>query len=535
MPFSWSDLAGIVTRPPQAQYADFSGLPDAVFKARQLADHEQAMAAQEEQAKAALLQKMAQAQASEMGRHERAMMRGQSAADKLAFERERLAQQQGTQQQELFRKAQADLENAVRMGDPQAIDIARQHLQQLGFEVSGGAATPSLAQPGSSSALTGRPELVPPPQAKAFAGPPATAGVPKPPVNTSALDAAAQSQGQPIHQGLPPQPPQTSPSPVNDQMNAAKQRTLPGAPPQAPPQPPPTPGIQPNSPQPIVVRKDAKELLRLGAPGVDQGRSDEYFKPLLEEAKTAEEKRAARIAQHTARVVTEREGIEKGREAGTRAYQFELNRLRKGGAGGGGSGAAPNFGGTGMSKSEYQVSEKDDQTARHIIDKTMQEGHITKLADSETAFQQMLGNLSAGSNLGNLGALKSFIKTTDDRISDADFRLAAGTGGAWNQLHQKLQYYLSLPDTTQMTPEFLAEIKNTANAGLGALTQRKKELAGRLSTRLAGAQDLSPKARERWSKSAPTEFGLDSEQPQQAAPNAGGQGSLYERLKLRGR
>ena len=39
MPFSWSDLAGIVTRPPQAQYADFSGLPETVLKTRQLADH----------------------------------------------------------------------------------------------------------------------------------------------------------------------------------------------------------------------------------------------------------------------------------------------------------------------------------------------------------------------------------------------------------------------------------------------------------------------------------------------------------------
>lgn len=530
MPLTWADLAGIVTRPPQAQYADMSIVPETVLKMRQM---EQQQAAQEQQAQlaeAALRQRAAQAAMNEAGRGQRALLRNQQAGDKLSFERDRLAQTQGNHAQELFTKARSDFENAVRQGDPVAIDIAKQHLQQLGYDVSGGASNAPMGPSMSSSALTG---AIPAPQARAFAGPPATAGIGRPPVDTGALDAAAQKQGQPVNQGLPKPPPQTSPSPVNDQINAAKQMSLPGAPPQAPPRPAPAPVQLQESqgPDPYVLRKGTKELLRLGAPGVDQGAAGGYFDSLLNEARSPEEKRAARIAKRTAQLVTEREGIDKGREAGTKAYQFELNRLRKNGTGGVGSGGAGNYGGTGMSKAEYTVSEKDDATARHIVDKTMSEQHVQKLADSETAFQQMLGNLSAGSNLGNLGALKSFIKTTDDRISDADFRLAAGTGGAWNTLHQKLQYYLSLPDTTQMTPEFLAEIKATANAGLGAINSRKRDMAKRLSTRLAGAPDLSPKSREKWSKAAPSEFGIDDNQSQ---PSSTPSGSLYERLKLTG-
>lgn len=542
MPFSWSDLAGVVTRPPAPVYADYSGAADTILRTNQLIAHQQAAEMQAAQQAQALQQRAAQAAAAEQGRRERAMLRAQQSDAKLALERERMQMGHSDKEGELFRAAQVALEEAVRRGDPVAIDIAQQHLRQLGYDVSGGSqAAPIPTGTGPvSSALTGRPELIPQPQAQAFAGPPATSGVPKREVNLGALDAAAKTQGRPINQGLPSAPHQTSPSPVNDKMNASKQQAQVAAqPPALPPQAPQAPPVQagpPPGPQPIIVRKDTKELLRLGAPGVDQTGADEYFKPLLEGATSAEERRAARIAQQTAREVAAREGIEKAREAGTKAYQFELNRLRKGFGASGGVGGAPDYGGTGMSKAEYTVSEKDNAQARHIVDKSLQEAHVTKLADSQMAFQQMLGNLSANSNLGNLGALKSYIKTTDDRISDADFRLAAGTGGAWNTIHQKLQYYLSLPDTTQMTPEFLKEIRATAQAGLGALNSRKKEIAGQLSRRLAGAEDLSPSARQRWSKSAWSEVGADEPSGGSGGGSgASGQGSLYDRLRLTGK
>jgi len=482
MPLTWADLAGIVTRPPQAQYADFSGLPDTVAKMRQLDQHDAQLAQQEQQAQAAIAQRAAQAQAAEAGRRERAIMRGQQATDKLSLERDKMAQAQGLREQEQFVKMRAEFEDAVRRGDPVAIDIAKQHLQGIGVTVSGGASGSTSL---SHGALTGSiPSSVPAPQARAFAGPPATAGIAKPPVDIGALDAAAKSQGQAINQGLPQPPAQTSPSPVNDQINAAKQRSLPGGPPQAPtPQPAatkPAPGPQsppgPPTPDPYVLRKGNTELLRLGAPGVDQDAASNYFKGLLDEARSPEEKRAARIAQHTAQLVTQKEGIDKGREAGDRRYQFELNRLRKGGVGGGtGGGSAPNFGGTGMSKQELAVDEKDAAEYHKQHTELSQRYKLPELGtlDHSLAAVEAAGREKNGTaqlaavtkalrGMGNVGAM-----------SDKDLDRIMNSSGVWNNLKNIINRAAS----GELPPELVTQTVEMAKQQRAAIREHRKAAA----------------------------------------------------------
>jgi hypothetical protein len=549
MPITLAELAGIISKPPPQQFADYSGFPETVLKVRQLNDQRAAHQGQLDQAAEHARLQAASAAAAERGRGARASMRGDQANAKLQLERDRMAQGRGDKDLELFRAYQAALEQANRTGDPEAINLAQQHLRQLGYTVGGGQLAPIAPEPQAApQPAAPAPQIGPP---AALSGrPAATAGVPKRPVNTEELDKYnpryGEDRGGPPNQGMPAPPPEAQAKPADDAMSAAAQADFvkkhppkPQAAPQAPPAAQATPQLAPRGPlgpSPITVSKGGKQLLSLPPGGSDQGAVDSYFTPLLEAAKSPEEKRAARIAAQTARAVGSREGVEKGREAGTKAYQFELNRMKKGGAGGGAGGAAPDYGGTGMSKAEYTVAEKDNAQGRHIVDKTLQEAHVTKLADGEMAFQQMLGNLKAGTNLGNLGALKSYIKTTDDRISDPDFRLAAGTGGAWNELHQKLQYYLLLPDTTQMTPEFLAEIKATGGVGLSALRSRKAEIAKHLKSRLEHATDLSPQSRKRWGENAWAEVGAEPESESPAPTQGGsGQGSLYERLRLQGK
>lgn len=272
----------------------------------------------------------------------------------------------------------------------------------------------------------------------------------------------------------------------------------PAAPPAAAPQPgtpasaSPPPAGPPPAPAPgkFTVSRVGKDIMSLSR-GIGPAPSIEAdFAPLVQNARTPEEKRAATIALETAKAVSAKEGLEKGRLAGKQAYDFELNNGRKTRIGTGRGVGEGGYGGTGLDKATLGVRGDTDAAYRHIFDKTVTAGQLSRLNQGSQALSQLNSVAGAGTATGDIMAIKSAIKLTDDRISDSDFRVMAGSGGFWSEMSTKLKKFAIDADAGRVDARYMQDLRRTANAAAAALKNRRQELADEVANQMLSAPEF---------------------------------------------
>lgn len=241
------------------------------------------------------------------------------------------------------------------------------------------------------------------------------------------------------------------PSPPNSPQAQAP-NSPPAAPPPAPPPAPPQ--------QRFTVSRGGKDIMSLNR-GIGPTPSIEAdFAPLIANARTPDEQRAAKIALETAKAVAQKEGIEKGRLAGKQAYDFELNNARKTRIGTGKGIGEEGFGGTGLSKAEYGVSEDQGDHFQAVVNDIKTRYQLPKMHAALRAVGGMKAQLSTANGVADRNAVRQWIRTTDDRISDSDFKSTMQGGGAWEQLNTLLKQYT---DSGRLSPGYLKQLRDAAS------------------------------------------------------------------------
>lgn len=263
------------------------------------------------------------------------------------------------------------------------------------------------------------------------------------------------------------------PEPPQAQQQAAAPPATPG-PAQAAPAPAQPPAPPAMAPQRFTVSRGGKDIMSLNR-GIGPGPSIEAdFAPLLQNARTPEEKRAAQIAMQTATAVAQKEGLEKGRLAGKQAYDFELNNGRKTRIGTGKGVGEAGFGGTGLSKNEYEVGEDQGAHFQAVVNDVKTRYQLPKMNAALRSVGGMKAQLSTANGVADRNAVRQWIRTTDDRISDSDFKSTMQGGGAWNQLKSLLGQYT---DEGRLSPGYLKQLRDAASKMEAEINEQRSRAA----------------------------------------------------------
>lgn len=445
--------------------------------------------------------------------------------DEISYWRQRLQMLQGTQVREEGAQNQGPLATVNQDGQQspeqaQALKPQTERQGQLSSELNGPRITPPAAAPGEPvdvpTPLTGEEQQLSADWQKSLEpGPPPAKWLEDEMLQRGEgqlQESSAGNQGAGFSKSLTPRiapdPTELAEGPqkpfepyVKGGGEGAPEPYIPEPPQPAAPQAPPAqpqgaqsaPAAPPppaTAPQKFTVSRGGKDIMSLNR-GIGPGPSIEAdFAPLVANARTPEEKRAAQIALQTATAVAQKEGLEKGRLAGKQAYDFELNNGRKTRIGTGKGVGEEGYGGTGLGKAELGVRSDTDSAYRHIFDKTVTAGQLSKLNQSAQALNQLTSTAAAGTATGDVMALKSAIKMTDDRISDGDFRVMSGAGGFWSEMSTKLKKFALDADAGRIDARYMLDLKKTAAAAASALSSRRQELADEVANQMLSAPEF---------------------------------------------
>ncbi len=248
------------------------------------------------------------------------------------------------------------------------------------------------------------------------------------------------------------------------------------------------------TPQPaqggLRVLQGGKPVLELGAADApNQVRTT--LQSLTANARTPEEKRSAQVAMDVALGAVQRLGVKEAIDLGLKTYEREQNNNRKTRIGTGKGVGEAGYGGTGLSKAALGVKGDADAAFRHIYDKSLQVGQMAKLNQGFQALNQLQSTAAAGTSTGDVMALKSAIKLTDERISDADFRVMAGAGGVWSTLSSKLKQFAVDADAGRIDARYMEDLKKTASAAVAALNARREQIANEVANEMLVAPEFA--------------------------------------------
>jgi len=326
-----------------------------------------------------------------------------------------------------------------------------------------------------------------PPQAPLPQAPPAgprPAPMPQGPPAPMAGPAAPMPQGPPSPMAGQPVPmPPGPPAPMGGQPKEL---------PEGPPGPQPLgltgpAGMVNSAPAPLQILDRHGNVVgqfnMLAAEARIRGRLNEAFAPLEQHAgNDPERKRAAALAKDTATslavqgTVSVKDAIERGNALYDKAVaNSTAARVARGGRddapadpGGGGS-IASIFGSEGLPTEKRWIYTMAAQERHKLagLKKTKDLGdHLKTLGTLQVSAAQNTG-------VGDLGAVRQMVLLTDQRISDADLRLALESGGQFNVLHAKLKSWV---DGGKLPEGYMDQVRAYVGAQKSGLMRLQADL-----------------------------------------------------------
>ena len=143
-------------------------------------------------------------------------------------------------------------------------------------------------------------------------------------------------------------------------------------------------------------------------------------------------------------------------------------RAKRGGTGGAG---AP----SGLpSKTERAMDLQDESFVKDIRNNVQSVQALKAMNEAEQAANKLEASVNLKTGVADMNAIKQMIRTTEDRISDADMRIALQSGGVWSQL-QALGGYVA--DGGRKDQEFMRQVADVARAMRSVVRQKKQEQA----------------------------------------------------------
>lgn len=137
-----------------------------------------------------------------------------------------------------------------------------------------------------------------------------------------------------------------------------------------------------------------------------------------------------------------------------------------------------------LSKVERAMSNEDERFVKGERDNIQNTIGFRKLNEAEQAATQLESSVNLKSGVADLQAIKMMIKTTEDRISDSDFRYAQGAGGLMSQLSNLFGY---VAQGGKRDEEYMRQVADLARAMRATIRRQKLEGAARLRQNVASS------------------------------------------------
>lgn len=207
----------------------------------------------------------------------------------------------------------------------------------------------------------------------------------------------------------------------------------------------------------------------------------EGMQSILESANTPEEKRAAQAALGLA---TSMAGsgftVKDATTLGIKQYM--------GAVGEAGKGDRAQIVATGRAQAQDLLVQKATEADfNKATQQTAKDYGLSKLTEAETDVKGALSALDANNGLGDMGALKKYIRSMDNRITDTDYRVAANSSGILNRI-------IGLPDKWfegQLDPETRKNLRSILEKSAQDIQKRRQEAAEVAARRISEAPPYS--------------------------------------------
>lgn len=249
-------------------------------------------------------------------------------------------------------------------------------------------------------------------------------------------------------------------------------------------------GIPPVPPSPEVtswrLRRGDDVLLELDPTAAGEAQQQviaDWAGPLVASARTPEERRAASLAMDIAKRTAEATGSTKAAlDAGRNAYEFEIkeaNSTKRAGMAGASRVAAAQreFGSTGMGKEDYSVRADLTGHVDKIVQQVSSQQKVSAVNDTMREFDKLLALSNEDTGFADSNAVVSFITAMQQRVSNADYEVAMGSGGVYSQLESFVKRFA--PGAKgQLSADYMKQVKGAADALKQSLFQEKVKIAG---------------------------------------------------------
>lgn len=269
-------------------------------------------------------------------------------------------------------------------------------------------------------------------------------------------------------------------------------------------QPPAPPGAT------VVYGSDGRPLGTVD-PETATARSRERVRaalsPLMENARTPEEQRAAAIAMDSGQRLVGTMTVDKIVENAQQRYDAELGRdtaktvarggKEAGGAPAAGSGAGSYTEDTGLENQDFRIND----SARQIAEGLKRAYNTKALNEAVSANAAMVANAGANTGVQNLAAVKHMLQITENgRLSNQDLEMALASGGKLNQLHAQLMAWTA---EGRLPPGYLKSVQAYGKVLQAIELEKRAEiyeegLASIRANRLFAS--LSPEDQEWWAQ-----------------------------------
>lgn len=227
--------------------------------------------------------------------------------------------------------------------------------------------------------------------------------------------------------------------------------------------------------------------------------------PLMENARTPEEKRAAAIAMDSGQRLVGSMTVDKVIQNAQARYDAELGRdtaktvarggKEAGGAPAAGSGAGSFTEDTGLESQDYRIN----QAAKSIAEGLKQAYNTRALNQAASAYRAMVANAKANTGPQNLAAVKHMLQITENgRLSNQDLEMALASGGRLNALHGQLMAWTA---EGRLPPGYLKSVQAYGKVLEAIELEKRAEiyeegLASIMGNRLFAS--LAPEDQEWW-------------------------------------
>lgn len=384
----------------------------------------------------------------------------------------------GIREQEMERQRQAEEQKAIAnftdavtspVQDPARIEAAKRALQAYGID----AAPPTPAQAAAEATMGAQ-------------APPAALGQPAPsvatPPDSGGLMGELNQMESDVLGGMGQVPSAQPAAPPVGQPTESPAPTLgqAGAIPLAPPPPPPTPEIAA-----WRLKRGDEVLAELDPTTGNETRMKlvaETFAPLVARARSESERRAAGLAMEAAsKAVAAGVPTKDALAAGEEAYQFEIeqdNALKRAQVSASGriTAASREFGSSGLGKDDYSIRADLASHADKIVSQVASQQRVTAITDTDREFAKLEALVDEKSGFADSNAVVSFITAMQERVSNADYQVAIGSGGVMNQLTNFVNRF-DPRKAGSMGPHYMRQVRSAASALRSTMRKEKMAIA----------------------------------------------------------